>query len=135
MQNSRCGNFSIEVEEIYVTGAPVVLRVPIRRCALAERMIEQISETKKGRQVARKLTIPVPDAAESPSRAAGAGQKPSIRAAFGPDLEAIHPNECTVQRCRESCTPSYRSILLQFGQRARAESEMDLGCIGSEQQT
>src|SRR5579884_3896303 len=57
METKRCGHFSVEVEMLPIAEGAVVLRVPIRRCALAERMIGLISQTEAGREVARKLTI------------------------------------------------------------------------------
>src|SRR5438477_8917165 len=44
MSTSLCGHFSLEVELLPVTHTSVVLRVPIRRCALAERMISIIRQ-------------------------------------------------------------------------------------------
>lgn len=126
MDSNRCGQFSIEVEEILVVGAPVVLRVPIRRCRLAERMIQLLSTTERGQKVAEKIKL---------ASAQGAGKRDTeaaaeeiLRAAFGPDLEAIHPHECTQQRCLESCTPSFKMLLRQFGFFAEAEREQSAGC-------
>lgn len=126
MQYSRCGHFTLEVEELFVSGAAVMMRVPIRRCALAERMIALISQTEKGRDVARKLRI---------EQQGSTGQEEAatlVRAAFGPDLEAIHSSECTANRCLESCTPSYKAILLQFAHGETADREKGAGCIGTE---
>jgi hypothetical protein len=131
MVYQRCGNFSIEVEEVHVTGSPVVLRVPVRRCSLAERMIALLSETDQGRDVAHKLIIDIsnqtaePDAATEPVRT----DRTAIRTAFGPDLEAINSADCTIERCRESCTPSYRTILLQFGHAFEEDPLLDFGCL------
>src|SRR5579871_4000410 len=120
MPEKRCGHFALEVEEVPVVAAAIVLRVPIRRCALAERMIAIISQTNEGMAVARKLIFTA-SSLESVQRLEGQTESPiqidpdKIRVAFGPDLEAIHPAECTIQRCLESCTPSYRMLLEQFG--------------------
>jgi len=119
-----------------ISGGAVVLRVPIRRCALAERMIAQISQTEAGREVARKLTITAstfaqaenpPDAEQERVRI----EAELIRVAFGPDLEAIHPGECTIQRCQESCTPSYKLLLGHFGCEEAARQETGRGCLGA----
>src|SRR5579859_2599750 len=120
MATNRCGHFSIEVEMLPIAEGAIVLRVPIRRCALAERMIAVISETEAGREVARKLTITGVPYAQSANRQETAQEMAPIdaeriRVAFGPDLEAIHPGECTIQRCQESCTPSYKLLLSHFG--------------------
>jgi hypothetical protein len=140
MSDNRCSHFSLEVEELPVTNTPIVLRVPIRRCALAERMIAVISRTGDGRAVARKLTIATSTRTTEESRIEEALESADvevgvIRVAFGPDLEAIHPAECTVQRCRESCTPSYRMLLNQFGFAGEAERETGKGCLDHSQVT
>lgn len=123
---NRCGHFSFEVEELFVSGTSVTVRVPIRRCALAERMIEVISQTENGWEAVRKLrTVGNDEVMET--MAPG-----SARAAFGPDLEAIHSEECSTQRCQESCTPSYKTILAQFGYGEAADIETGSGCIGQE---
>jgi hypothetical protein len=138
METGRCKHFSIEAEEIYVSGAPVVLRVPIRRCMLAERMIGLISQTAKGSEVAHKLRIASdPHRTHAPAEHPHADQvKPpileaEIRAAFGPDLEVIHHVECTIQRCKESCTPSYKSLLQHFDLHELADQETGAGCFGA----
>ncbi len=134
MSCSHCGHFSLDTEKIHVPGVLVVIRVPIRRCRLAEHMVGLIATTESGREVARKLTIstttlkqvggapladnPEDQATDSP-----------IRVAFGPDLEAIHAAECTPQRCKESCTPCYKLLLQQFGFEDQAESETGSGCF------
>lgn len=133
METKRCGHFSIEVELLPIAEGAVVLRVPIRRCALAERMIALISETEAGREVARKLTIATH--ARSENRQESAQERlrldaEMIRVAFGPDLEAIHPGECTIQRCQESCTPSYKLLLSHFGCDEAARQETGDGCLG-----
>ncbi|HZT40817.1 MAG TPA: hypothetical protein VFA07_01445 [Chthonomonadaceae bacterium] len=134
METKRCGHFSIEVEMLTIAEGTVILRVPIRRCALAERMIAVISETEAGREVARKLTFTA-SPAHSESRQEAAQkidriEAEMVRVAFGPDLEAIHPGECTVQRCQESCTPSYKMLLGHFGCEEAARQETGSGCLG-----
>ena len=132
MDTVRCKHFSIEVEEIYVPGAPVVLRLPVRRCALAERMIVSISQTTSGAEVAMKLRIDhLPEGTDAdPGRAVAPTDPEKVRAAFGPDLEPIHGAECTVQRCKESCTLHYRTILQHFDLHELAEQESEVGCLG-----
>src|SRR5438105_4907477 len=95
MQSSRCAHFSVEVEEIIVPNAPVVLRVPIRRCALAERMIRLISKSPTGREIARKIIIVGTLKPGTDDLAAEDLQADTLRVAFGPDMEAIHFPECT----------------------------------------
>lgn len=123
MQTLRCGHFQLEVEQILVPGAPVVLRVPVRRCLLAEHMIGLIGRTDQGTKIARQLRIQ--SSAEAPEAAA----EEAVRAAFGPDLEAIHPLDCTVQRCRESCSPGFKIMASQFGFDAEAQAETGAGCL------
>jgi hypothetical protein len=125
MQTNRCGHFSLETEILPVLHTAVVLRVPIRRCALAEQMIAVISQNEEGWAVARKLTIATSNLENSDSEDAA---PPKLRVAFGPDLEAIHSAECTVERCQQSCTPGYRLMLRQFGQFEEAERETGEGC-------
>lgn len=124
MPTILCGHFSLEVEMVPVTHTSVILRVPIRRCALAERMIAVIAQNEEGREIARKLTI-----SSSAVGTQEGGEADRIRVAFGPDLEAIHRMECSSQRCQESCTPNYRAILRQFGFDQEAERETASGCF------
>jgi hypothetical protein len=128
MQSSRCAHFSVEIEEIIVPNAQVVLRIPIRRCALAERMILLISKSPEGREIARKMTIAGTGAvySEAPDEDR---QAAAVRVAFGPDMEAIHSPECTVQRCQESCTPSFRMLLAHFDLQDIAARETGEGCL------
>jgi 1,6-anhydro-N-acetylmuramate kinase len=128
MDTVRCKYFSIEVEEIHVPDATVVLRLPVRRCGMAERMIGFISGTEAGAAAALKLRI---DHLTGNSASDAAPATPEqIRAAFGPDLEPIHQAECTVRRCRESCTLHYQTILRHFDLRELAEQETGVGCHG-----
>ena len=135
MPGSHCGHFSLDIEQIYVQGVPVIVRLPIRRCRLAEHMVSVIATTQAGREVARKLTIStttldnvggevymIPTGDDLPMDS-------TIRVAFGPDLEAIHGVECTPERCRESCTPCYKMLLAQFGFEEQAEQETGSGCF------
>jgi len=122
MPTNRCGHFSLEVEEVSVPLAAVVVRVPIRRCALAEHMIGILAHSDEGNQIAQKLQI-----AASRRDADTYGEQ--VRVAFGPDLDVIHATECTVQRCQESCTPSYRLLLQQFGFDEDAARETGEGCL------
>ena len=123
MPTNLCGHFSIEVELITLQHTPVILRVPVRRCALAERMIALLAQTDEGREVASKIQL-----MKSSLPADEAGQT-RFRAAFGPDLEAINRSECTSQRCQESCTPGFRQVLAQFGYEADADRETGEGCL------
>lgn len=118
-----CGHFSTEVELISLQHNPVVLRVPVRRCALAERMIAILSRTTEGQEVAAKIQL-----MESSSARDKATQT-RFRAAFGPDLEAINRVECTSERCQESCTPGFRQVLRHFGFPEEADQETGDGCL------
>lgn len=126
MSGNRCGHFSLEIQELRLPHTYIPLRVPIRRCALAEHMVLLLLRSEEGRAVAAKLTAAssrentAEDAAESPE---------SIRVAFGPDLEAIHAPECTVLRCQESCTPCYRLLLLEFGFETEAGRAREAACL------
>ena len=102
---------------------PVVLRVPVRRCALAERMIAILSRTDEGREVAAKIQLMESSSAENQ------GSQLRYRAAFGPDLEAINRVECTTERCQESCTPGYRQVLRHFAYADEADQETGDGCL------
>ena len=87
MSGNRCGHFSLEIEEMRLPHTYISLRVPIRRCALAEHMVLILSRSEEGRSVAKKLTT----GASQENLAEGADHDPeTIRVAFGPDLEAIH---------------------------------------------
>lgn len=123
MQTKPCAHFSTEVELISLQHTPVVLRVPVRRCALAERMIAILSRTTEGREVASKIQLMETSSHE------GAGPQTGYLAAFGPDLEAINRVECIAPRCRASCTPGYRQILQHFGFMTEAEQETGEGCL------
>ena len=126
MSGNRCGHFSLEIEEIRLPHTYISLRVPIRRCALAEHMVLILSRSEEGRTVAKKLTT----GASRENLAEGADHDPeTLRAAFGPDLEAIHAPECTVLRCQESCTPCYRLLLLEFGFEAEASEVKEASCL------
>lgn len=128
--NHRCGQFILEVAEVIVPGAPVSLRVPVRRCKLAEHMIQLLNTTERGASIAAKIRL----GHEAEGRLLGVtrqeAEEETIRAAFGPDLEAIHPFECTEQRCLESCTPSYKLLMRQFGFYRVSEQETGVGCTG-----
>lgn len=126
MSGNRCGHFSLEIEELRLPHTYIPLRVPIRRCALAEQMVMILARSEEGLTVANKLAV----AGSRSTLTGGEEQNPqSIRVAFGPDLEAIHAPECTVLRCQESCTPSYRLLLLEFGFEAEANQATDAGCL------
>jgi hypothetical protein len=132
MQTNRCGHFSTEVELLSLQHSAVVLRVPVRRCALAERMIALLSKTEDGREVATKIQILVSTGGTSAKDQSGDS---GIRAAFGPDLEAITRADCTPSRCRESCTPGYQQVLVNFGYVAEAAEESGSGCLEGSSET
>ena len=126
MPGTRCGHFSLEIEELRLPHTYIPLRVPIRRCALAEHMVMILSRSEEGRTVATKLTIA---ASRESLDSGGAQNSEAIRVAFGPDLEAIHAPECTALRCQESCTPSYRLLLLEFGFETEASQVSEASCL------
>jgi hypothetical protein len=126
MSGNRCGHFSLEIEELRLPHTYIPLRVPVRRCAFAEHMVMILARSEEGRTVAAKLTV----ASSREMLAAGDEHNTNtIRVAFGPDLEAIHAPECTVSRCQESCTPSYRLLLLEFGFDTEAKEAAESGCL------
>jgi hypothetical protein len=126
MSGNRCAHFSLEIEELRLPHTYIPLRVPTRRCALAEHMVILLSRSEEGRTIATKLAV-----GESREALAAGGEQNSgtIRVAFGPDLEAIHAPECTVLRCQESCTPCYRLLLLEFGFETEASQVTTAGCL------
>lgn len=129
MEYSHCGHFSVEVEELIVPQSGVVLRIPIRRCALAERMITLLGSTEEGRDIALKVAIAsTRDVLTEPGSSALNTEADKLRVAFGPDLEAIHPFECTAQRCKTSCTPSFKLLLEHFEFHDVANEEIGKGC-------
>lgn len=130
MQSNRCRHYQLETEFIPVPGAPVMLSIPVRRCHLAEHMIERLATSGQGTDIARKLMFPSAPASE-PDRDNHTNALPEnflIRAAFGPDLEPIHHEDCIVQRCLGSCTPGYVALLEQFGIAIDANHATGRGC-------
>lgn len=111
----RCPRLKIESEIVLVSGAGVELRVPIRRCLLGEQMVRLLMQSVEGRAVSSRLLINSPKTLEAPSLREGANDTMPIRVAYGPDLEPIHPLECLIDRCIESCSPSYKAMLIEFG--------------------
>jgi hypothetical protein len=126
MQTNCCGHHSTEIELLSVPHTAVVLRVPVRRCALAERMIAILSRTDDGREIAGKIQIGVSGSTDDQFNNDAAA---TVRAAFGPDLEPISRADCTTNRCRESCTPGYRQMLQHFGYTDEAGEETGEGCL------
>ena len=126
MSGNRCAHFSLEIEELRLPHSYIPLRVPVRRCALAEHMVMILFQSEEGRAVAAKLVV-----AASRETLTGGKEENSgmIRVAFGPDLEAIHAPECTVLRCQESCTPSYRLLMLEFGFETEANQVSEASCL------
>lgn len=130
MQSNRCRHYQLETEFIPVPGAPVMLSIPVRRCHLAEHMIERLATSDNGRDIARKLMFPSAPTPEFPVDGNNAALPESllIRAAFGPDLEPIHHEDCIVQRCMGSCTPGYIALLDQFEIEIDADHAVGKGC-------
>lgn len=117
MQSNRCRHYQLETELIAVPGAPVMLRIPVRRCHLAEHMLERLAATERGAEIAPKLMFPtsllLAHSANDPDVPRADGRL--IRAVFGPDLEPIHHDDCIAERCLASCTPGYIFLMEQFG--------------------
>ena len=130
MQSNRCRHYQLETEYIPVPGAPVMLSIPVRRCHLAEHMIERLAMSGQGTDIARKLMFPSAPTLEAPADGSNAALPENllIRAAFGPDLEPIHHEDCIVQRCMGSCTPGYVALLDQFGIEIDADHAVGKGC-------
>ena len=124
----RCPRLKIESEIIQVSGAGVELRVPIRRCLLGEQMARLLMQTEEGRMVCARLLINSPDVLEAPDLQETEDEKRPVRVAYGPDLEPIHPMECMVDRCVESCSPSYKAMLLEFGLHNAVTVQEGKGC-------
>ena len=119
----RCPRFVVESDVLLVSGVGVELRVPVRRCLLSEQMTRRLLTVEAGRDVAYRLLINGPSAANAANVV-----HEEIRVAFGPDLEAIQASECTVLRCVESCSPAYKEMLQQFGLIEEAEQNVEEGC-------
>ena len=124
----RCPRLKIESEVILVSGAGVELRVPIRRCLLGEQMVRLLMQTEAGRAVCSRLLINSPETLEAPSLRESENEARPVRVAYGPDLEPIHPLECQIDRCVESCSPSYKAMLLEFGLHEAVAAQEGRGC-------
>ena len=130
MQSNRCRHYQLETEYIPVPGVPVMLGIPVRRCHLAEHMIERLAASDNGVDIARKLMFPAALASEAGAtpRNNALPENLLIRAAFGPDLEPIHHEDCIVQRCVGSCTPGYIALLEQVGITVDPDHAVGKGC-------
>ena len=119
VNSNPCPRLKIESETLIVSGAGVEMRVPIRRCLLGERMVHLLLQTEAGQNTASRILINGPLETPLERNVAQAPLEPTpeaaIRVAFGPDLEPIHPLDCTRDRCVASCSPSYEAILVEFG--------------------
>ena len=123
VNSPRCTQLKIESEIVVVSGAGVELRVPIRRCLLGEQMARLLMQTEGGQLVCAHLLINSPMTRTTPGLGEAENENRSVRVAYGPDLEPIHPLECTIDRCMESCSPSYKTILLEFGLKEALEAQ------------
>jgi hypothetical protein len=95
----RCPHYQIYSEQLKMDGPPAYLA--IRRCMLAERLIQFLDQSEEGRQLGGILVIHTTD---------------GKRYAFvGPDLEPVTQQACNVRRCEDRCTPAYVHTLRQFG--------------------
>ena len=124
----RCPRLKIESEIIQVSGAGVELRVPIRRCLLGEQMARLLMQTEEGRLVCARILINSPKTLEAPNLREMENETRPIRVAYGPDLEPIHPLECAIDRCVESCSPSYKAMLMEFGLHDAVAAQDGHGC-------
>jgi len=95
----RCPHYQIYSEPLALEGPPAYLA--IRRCVLAERLIQFLRQSAEGNLLADKLVVHV----------AGG----NAYAFVGPDLEAVTQTACTVKRCAERCAPAYAEHLERFG--------------------
>ncbi len=111
-----------------MSGAGVELRVPIRRCLLGEQMARLLMQTEAGRAVCSRLLINSPESREAPELRESEDEANPIRMAYGPDLEPIHPLECLLDRCIESCSPSYKAMLQEFGLHEAVDAQEGKGC-------
>lgn len=117
-ESTPCAHYSLEVETIVVPTTGVEIHIPVRRCALSERLVVVFQRSDAAADLRSYMLLAAP---------AGAGPA-EIRVALGPDLEPIERRECTVERCRESCTPGYRDLLAHYALTDPADlSEQD--CI------
>jgi hypothetical protein len=104
----RCPHYQIYSEPLKMEGPPAYLA--IRRCMLAERLIQFLDRTEEGKQFAERIVIHT--------------QGGKRYAFVGPDLEPVTQLACHGQRCEECCTPAYLHTLEQFGVADPQEEEV-----------
>jgi hypothetical protein len=103
-----CPQFQTRMEQIPLKRRTTML--PIRRCLLAERMVEKLRDRPDA--VSFVAAIAVDPLAQPPL------------CIHGPDLDTIEYTKCTSERCATSCSPSYRDILARCG----AEDRHEIAC-------
>ena len=107
----RCPHYQIYSEQLKMDGPPAYLA--IRRCMLAERLINFLDTSEEGRQLGKKMVIHTRD---------------GKRYAFvGTDLDPVTQQACTGRRCEESCTPAYLQTLTHFGMEDPEEEKVTCG--------
>ena len=106
--SQRCPHYQIYSEPLKMEGPPAYLA--IRRCMLAERLIQFLDRTEDGKQLAEKIVIHT--------------QSGKRYAFVGTDMEPVTQHTCHRQRCEERCTPAYLHTLEQFGLADPQEEEV-----------
>ena len=104
----RCPHYQIYSEQLKMDGPPAYLA--IRRCMLAERLIQFLDRTEEGKQLAERIVIHT--------------QGGKRYAFVGTDLEPVTQHACHSQRCEERCTPAYVRTLEHFGLADPQEEEV-----------
>lgn len=105
--STQCSHYALEIEDVAVPAVDVVIQIPIRRCALAERLVMRLEREGAAAELRAYVVLAM--------HSAPAAQPAPLRVALGPDLEPITRGECTASRCAESCTPGYHHLLAQYG--------------------
>lgn len=94
-----CPHYESMAEPLEIGESPAYISV--RRCMLTERMIVDLKSDPNGLAMAEKLTI--------------LGTNGVEYAFIGPDLNAVTPDTCNVDRCLNRCSVGYRQTLTRFG--------------------
>jgi hypothetical protein len=120
MNGARCNYFSLETEEIKAVEGGAAIKVPVRRCLLAEQMATLLSKTPEGRRVLEHMALPQGQGGSTRDVSLDIAR---LRVAFGPDLQAVMPQVCTVDRCMASCSPGFKELLVYYGSREQTEAD------------
>jgi hypothetical protein len=98
-ERRACPQFQTRIESYPLRTISAML--PVRRCLLAERMVQLVRGVEAADPVVRTVVF-------------NRNTDPPY-CLYGPDLESIEHWKCTADRCAGSCSPSYREILARFG--------------------